>query len=139
LVFSTQQSGQFTKALPVQVSHRFGADSAVFDDEGLVSCAGLVPVMTLAAQSGLRGELGLDPVRRDRHNLLRAAGVLAAESYAVARGATLRRRIVSVPARLARPQRRPILHLPTNWPWSDAWLALWHNTIGCSPPLIATT
>ena len=27
--------------------------SAVFDDERLVSCAGLVPVMTLAAQTGL--------------------------------------------------------------------------------------
>jgi hypothetical protein len=37
----------------VQVSHRFAASSAVFDDEHLVSCAGLVPVMTLAAQTGL--------------------------------------------------------------------------------------
>src|SRR6185312_7063285 len=41
------------KALPVQVSHRFTPASAVFDDEHLVSCAGLVPVMTLAAQTGL--------------------------------------------------------------------------------------
>ena len=55
-----------------------------------------------------------------------------------ARGSTLRRTIVNVPARLARPQRRPILHLPTHWPWSKAWLALWHNTIGHSPPLRAT-
>ena len=39
----------------------------------------------------------------------------------------------------ARPQRRPILHLPTHWPWSKAWLALWHNTIGRSPPIPATT
>jgi hypothetical protein len=44
---------QFGKALPVQVSHRFGAESAVFDDGNLVSSAGLVPVMTLAAQTGL--------------------------------------------------------------------------------------
>ena len=35
----------------MQVSHNFRADSAVFDDDYLVSCAGLVPVMTLAAQS----------------------------------------------------------------------------------------
>jgi len=35
------------------VSHSFAAASAVFDDEHLVSCAGLVPVMTLAAQTGL--------------------------------------------------------------------------------------
>src|SRR6476620_11087456 len=45
--------GQVRKALPVQVSHRFIASSAVFDDDHLVSCAGLVPVMTLAAQTGL--------------------------------------------------------------------------------------
>jgi hypothetical protein len=72
------------------------------------------------------------------HNLLRAAGVLAGGQHTRARGATLRRRIVNVPARLARPQRRPILHLPTHWPWSKAWLALWNTTIGHSPPLPAT-
>ena len=49
----TQQSDQYGKALPVQVSHRFSADSAVFDDDNLVSCAGLVPVMALAEQTGL--------------------------------------------------------------------------------------
>jgi hypothetical protein len=37
----------------VQVSHSFMPDSAVFDDDNLVSCAGLVPVMTLAEQTGL--------------------------------------------------------------------------------------
>jgi hypothetical protein len=37
----------------VQVSHDFVAASAVFDDDHLVSCAGLVPVMTLAAQTRL--------------------------------------------------------------------------------------
>ena len=72
------------------------------------------------------------------HNLLRAAGVLAGDRHTRARGSTLRRRIVNIPARLARPQHRPILHLPTYWPWSKAWLALWHNTIGYSPPLPAT-
>ena len=36
----------------MKVSHRFAAGSAVFD-EHLVSCAWLVPVMTLAAQTGL--------------------------------------------------------------------------------------
>ena len=72
------------------------------------------------------------------HNLLRAAGALAGERHTRARGSTLRRRIVNVPARLARPQHRPVLHLPTHWPWSEHWLALWHNTIGHSPPLPAT-
>jgi hypothetical protein len=68
------------------------------------------------------------------HNLLRAAGVLAGERHSRARGSTLRRRIVNIPARLARPQRRPVLHLPSRWPWSTSWLRLWHNTIGHSPP-----
>jgi hypothetical protein len=68
------------------------------------------------------------------HNLLRAAGVLAGGAHAVARGATLRRRIVTIPARLARPQRRPVLHLPIHWPWAKAWTTLWRNTIGDSPP-----
>jgi Transposase DDE domain group 1 len=72
------------------------------------------------------------------HNLLRAAGVLAGAAHVVARGATLRRRIVNIPARLARPQRRPILHLPSHWPWAQHWLALWRNTIGYSPPPTTT-
>ncbi|BBY59153.1 hypothetical protein MSAR_22890 [Mycolicibacterium sarraceniae] len=46
----------------MQVSHRFAAESAVFDDDNLVSCAGLVPVMTLAEQTGL-GRLFDEKVR----------------------------------------------------------------------------
>jgi hypothetical protein len=71
------------------------------------------------------------------HNLLRSAATLAGEQHAVARGATLRRKIVNIPARLARPQRRPVLHLPSHWPWADAWLRLWHNAIGQRPPPLA--
>ncbi len=60
------------------------------------------------------------------HNLLRAAGALTgATRYAVARGATLRTHLINIPARLARPQRRPLLHLPTHWPRAQAWLSLW--------------
>jgi hypothetical protein len=61
------------------------------------------------------------------HNLLRAAGTLAAGTNAVARGATLRRQLLAVPARTARPQGRTMLHLPTRWPWATAWQALWDN------------
>ena len=64
------------------------------------------------------------------HNLLRAAATLAGARHRTARGATLRRHLVNVPARLARPQRKPILHLPTHWPWESAWNTLWHNIIG---------
>jgi hypothetical protein len=69
------------------------------------------------------------------HNLLHAAGVLAGDRHTRARGSTLRRTIINIPARLTRPQRRPILHLPSHWPWSTPWLRLWHNTIGHSPPI----
>jgi Transposase DDE domain group 1 len=61
------------------------------------------------------------------HNLLRAAATLTGKPYAVARGATLRRQIVNVPARLARPQHRPVLHLPTHWPHATGWNTLWRN------------
>jgi hypothetical protein len=60
------------------------------------------------------------------HNLLRAAGTLTDTTrYAVARGATLRTHLINVAARFARPQRRPVLHLPAHWPRADAWLAFW--------------
>lgn len=72
------------------------------------------------------------------HNLLRATGILAGGGYGKARGATLRRKLVNIPARLARPQRRPVLHLPSHWPWTEAWLMLWDNTIGYTPPQPAT-
>ena len=58
-----QQSGQFGKALPVLVSHRFAAESAVFDDGSLVSCAGLEPVMTLAEQTGLADKVRITAPR----------------------------------------------------------------------------
>ena len=69
------------------------------------------------------------------HNLLRAAGTLTGTRYAVARGATLRRQLIAVPARLARPQRRPVLHLPQHWPWAQAWKTLW--TASTAPPSAA--
>ena len=47
------------------------------------------------------------------HNLLHAAGTLAGRPHTRARGATLRRRLIAVPARLARPARQAVLHLPS--------------------------
>jgi hypothetical protein len=60
------------------------------------------------------------------HNLLRAAATLT-DGLKVARGATLRRHLINIPARLARPQRRPILHLPAHWPRAEPWKTLWRN------------
>lgn len=73
------------------------------------------------------------------HNLLRATGTLTSDRHAVARGATLRRHVVAVPARLARPQRRRVLHLPEHWPWAEQWNALWTKVFGpaTGPPIAA--
>ena len=73
------------------------------------------------------------------HNLLRAAGTLTSDRHAVARGATLRRQVITVPARLARPQRRPVLHLPAHWPWAQQWTALWTKVFrpATGPPALA--
>jgi len=69
-------------------------------------------------------------------NLARAASIAAA--MPTARWATLRRRIIAVPARLASTGRRLVLHLPTRWPWASAWANLW-DTTATGPPPAATT
>jgi hypothetical protein len=45
-------------ALSVRSSHGWSADAARFDERSLVSCAGLVPVWSLAEQTGLMSLLG---------------------------------------------------------------------------------
>ncbi|SCC12855.1 hypothetical protein GA0061091_12852, partial [Gordonia sp. v-85] len=42
----------------MKVSHTFSATSAMFDDDNLVSHAGLVPVMRVAESTGLAASLG---------------------------------------------------------------------------------
>ncbi|WP_344382963.1 IS1380 family transposase, partial [Georgenia ruanii] len=68
-------------------------------------------------------------------NIARAAAVAA--DMATARWATLRRRIINIPARIASTGRRLILHLPTHWPWAERWTAL-HATATGPPPAKAT-
>ncbi|AIK84989.1 transposase [Corynebacterium glutamicum] len=57
-------------------------------------------------------------------NLTRTAGVIAAGAMARATTATIRRKLVAVPARIARSARRLILHLPRNWRWETQWSRL---------------
>ncbi|WAX58443.1 IS1380 family transposase [Jatrophihabitans cynanchi] len=57
-------------------------------------------------------------------NLTRAAGCLASPWHAHATGATIRRHLITVPARIARSARRIRLHLPMNWPWHQDWQQL---------------
>src|SRR3954447_979222 len=74
-------------------------------------------------------------------NLTRAAGVLGATrpgtALAVATTATLRTRLITVPARIARSARRLTLHLPTRWPWHQEWAHLANHTLGSTPALPA--
>src|SRR6266498_2360987 len=60
-------------------------------------------------------------------NLARAAGVAASPRHARARWATLRTQLINVPARIASSARRLTLHLPTDWPWGDAWQTMFEN------------
>lgn len=63
------------------------------------------------------------------HNLLRATGCLASGLHAKARGATLRRQLIAVPARIARHGRgRVVFHLPGHWPWRQSWMNVFTAT-----------
>jgi hypothetical protein len=70
-------------------------------------------------------------------NLTRAAATLTGPQLARATAATIRRKLITVPARLASSARRITLHLPTAWPWETAWTRLFAH--GCGPPAAATT
>src|SRR3954453_8039728 len=61
------------KALRVKLPDRWSRATPVFDEENLVSCAGLVPLMGLAEQTGL-SELISDKVRL-RATRVASAGV----------------------------------------------------------------
>jgi DDE family transposase len=70
-------------------------------------------------------------------NLTRAAGTLAAPDLAKATTATLRRKLITVPARAATSARRIVLHLPKTWPWETAWTALFDRVSDPPPPIRA--
>ncbi|KYH45582.1 IS1380 family transposase [Branchiibius sp. NY16-3462-2] len=66
-------------------------------------------------------------------NLTRAAAALSGSSViAKATTTSIRRKLINVPARIASSARRLTLHLPTRWPWKDAWTRLFNST--CGPP-----
>ena len=60
---------------------------------------------------------------------LRAAATLASRRHGRARGSTLRRHLITIPARLAHHGRHQvILHLTQDWPWQDAFSGLFDAT-----------
>ena len=50
-------------------------------------------------------------------NLTRAAATITGPGLAKATTATIRRKLIAVPARVASSARRMTLHLPADWPW----------------------
>lgn len=69
-------------------------------------------------------------------NLTRAAGTLTGPDLARATTATLRRKLINVPARVASSARRITMHLPAAWPWQTAWTALFDRV--SDPPDLLT-
>jgi hypothetical protein len=68
------------------------------------------------------------------HNLLRAAATLGSRRHGKARGSTLRRELINVPARLAhRGRDQLILHLPQHWPWRDGFEGVFDATHRAPP------
>ncbi|WUW68142.1 transposase (plasmid) [Streptomyces sp. NBC_01455] len=67
------------------------------------------------------------------YNLTRAAGHLASAFHARARTGTIPRDLINVPARIARPGRRIVLHLPERRRWAedftDLWAAVGHRMV----------
>jgi hypothetical protein len=70
-------------------------------------------------------------------NLTRAAATITGPALAKATTATIRRKLITVPARIASSARRVTLHLPTAWPWETAWTELFTRV--CRPPPAPTT
>ena len=68
-------------------------------------------------------------------NLARATAVAAQMDKA--RWASLRRRIITIPARIATSSRQLILHLPRNWAYETGWEQLW-TTANAPPTPVAT-
>lgn len=70
-------------------------------------------------------------------NLSRAAATITGPRLAKATTATIRRKLIAVPARVASSARRVTLHLPAYWPWETAWNDLFNRA--CGPPPAPTT
>jgi len=69
-------------------------------------------------------------------NLSRAAASLTDPDLARATTATIRRKLIAVPARVATSARRMTLHLPQAWPWAGSWTQLF-DRVSDPPPALA--
>ena len=69
-------------------------------------------------------------------NLTRAAASLTDPQMAKATTATIRRKLITVPARVATSARQITLHLPQAWPW-ETWTVLFDRVNDPPPVLVA--
>ena len=65
-------------------------------------------------------------------NLTRATAATAGTDLARATTATIRRKLINIPARIASSARRITLHLPESWPWETGWTHLFDHAF--APP-----
>ena len=68
------------------------------------------------------------------HNLLRWTHLIALPDRTVRTAATLRRRLITIPGRLARSGRRTTLRMPARWPWAQDFLAALIRLRALPPP-----
>jgi hypothetical protein len=68
-------------------------------------------------------------------NLTRAAATIAGGASTKATTGTIRRTLITIPARIAYSARNLTLHLPANWPWQTGWDNLFTRV--CGPPTTA--
>ncbi|MGB2919371.1 MAG: IS1380 family transposase [Mycobacterium sp.] len=95
------------------------------------SALAYLPVGAIRRQRRLAGP------GRHRVQLTPAAATLTGPAMGKARTATIRRTLISVPARIAPSARRLRLHLPRGWPWETAWNTLFDSLFRRNQPIIA--
>ena len=86
---------------------------------------------TVTADKTHRGHAIIEQVNADLKNSALAhlpsgvftanAATIADTTLAKATTATIRRKLITVPARIASSARKLVLHLPAEWPWEAAW------------------
>jgi hypothetical protein len=68
-------------------------------------------------------------------NLTRATAAIVGPDLAKTTTATIRRKLIHIPARIASSARQLTLHLPAGWPWQNAWTRLFDRV--ADPPAAA--
>ena len=68
------------------------------------------------------------------HNLLRWTTLIGLPNTTIPTARTLRRRLLSVPGRIARTARQMTLRMPARWPWETQFLTALER-LRAVPPL----